>query len=165
MLRRVLLALTVLAALLSVGLAPAASAAPSSAKASAAAYARHVKAERARIISIAKKYVGKTRYVEGGASPKRGFDCSGYVQWVYAHAHAAKFPHNAEAQRHHKRWHRVSAHTARPGDLVFYMSGRSAFHVAVYAGHGMQYAAATPRDGIRYQHVWSSNVRYRTFAH
>ena len=56
--------------------------------------------------------------------------------------------------------HRVSASAARPGDLVFYLSGGSAYHVAIYAGHHMQYAAATVRDGIRYQQVWSSAVVY-----
>ena len=34
---------------------------------------------------------------------------------------------------------------------MFYLSGSSAYHVAIYAGHGWQYAAATPRDGVRYQ--------------
>jgi cell wall-associated NlpC family hydrolase len=59
----------------------------------------------------------------------------------------------------------VSAAHARPGDLVFYLSGGSAYHVAIYAGHGMQYAAATPQDGLRYQSVWSSAVQYRTNWH
>ena len=57
---------------------------------------------------------------------------------------------------------RISAQHARPGDLVFYLSGANAYHVAIYAGHHMQYAAATPRDGIRYQAVWSSAVQYGT---
>jgi cell wall-associated NlpC family hydrolase len=60
---------------------------------------------------------------------------------------------------------RISAAHARPGDLVFYLSGGSAYHVAIYAGHGMQYAAATPHDGLRYQPVWSSAVQYGTNWH
>lgn len=114
----------------------------------------------AQIIAIAKSYVGKVRYVDGGASPRTGFDCSGYTQYVYARAKAGKLPHNAEAQWRLNSMHRVSAAHARPGDLVFYRSGGYSYHVAIYAGHHMQYAAATPRDGIRYQQIWSSDVVY-----
>lgn len=114
-----------------------------------------------RIVDVAKKFVGG-RYVEGGASP-RGFDCSGYTMYAYEHAHVHKLRHNAEAQRRSMR--PISRSRARPGDLVFYLSGGSAYHVAIYAGHGWQYAAATVRDGIRYQPVWSTAVRYGTDWH
>jgi cell wall-associated NlpC family hydrolase len=114
-----------------------------------------------RIVTVAKRYVGG-RYVAGGASP-RGFDCSGYTQYAYAQAHVKNLPHNAEAQMRGMR--RISRAQARPGDLVFYLSGDFAYHVAIYAGHGWQYAAATPRDGVRYQPVWSRAVRYGTDWH
>jgi cell wall-associated NlpC family hydrolase len=119
----------------------------------------------ARIVLLARHYVGNTRYVEGGSSPKSGFDCSGYTRWVYSHASVANLPHNAEAQRHISHMRRITRAQARPGDLVFYFSGGPAYHVAIYAGHGKQYAAATPRDGVRYQSVWSSSVEYRTDWH
>src|SRR4051794_20757726 len=117
----------------------------------------------ARIIALAKRYV-HARYVEGGASP-HGFDCSGYTKFVFARAKVHRLPHNAEAQRRMHGMRRISKRAARPGDLVFYMSGGSAYHVAIYAGHGMQYAAATTRSGVRYQHVWSRRVQYRTDWH
>ncbi|MDT4913976.1 MAG: hypothetical protein QOC66_3104 [Pseudonocardiales bacterium] len=115
-----------------------------------------------RIIIVARRYVGVARYVEGGASPS-GFDCSGYTKYVYAQAAVHTLTHNAEGQRRAMR--ALTRSQARPGDLVFYMSGSSAYHVAIYAGNGMQYAAATVRDGIRYQRVWSTNVRYGTDWH
>jgi hypothetical protein len=119
-----------------------------------------------RIINIAKRYVGHARYAEGGSSPQQGFDCSGYTAWAYAHARVATLPHSAEGQRHVPHMHPISRANARPGDLVFYFNGGgSAYHVAIYAGHGKQYAAATPQDGIRYQNVWSSDVEYRTNWH
>jgi hypothetical protein len=117
-----------------------------------------------RIITVAKRYVGTARYVEGGASPS-GFDCSGYTKYAYGVAKVATLPHNAEGQRELRAMRRISAANARPGDLVFYLSGGSAYHVAIYAGHGWQYAAATVRDGIRYQPVWSSAVQYATDWH
>lgn len=126
--------------------------------------ARVVSTPGARIVAVARTYVGRSPYVEGGASP-RGFDCSGYSMYSYAHAHVAALPHNAEAQRHAAHMHQISSSSARPGDLVFYMSGGVAYHVAVYAGHGNQYAAATPSAGLVYQRVWSSAVQYRTDWH
>lgn len=105
------------------------------------------------------------RYEWGGTSPRTGFDCSGYTMWVYEHAHVASLPHYTESQRHARHMRKISAQHARPGDLVFYLSGGSSYHVAIYAGRGMQYAAATPRDGIRYQAVWSRAVEYRTDWH
>lgn len=133
--------------------------------ATAVAAPSHHRSAGHRIVSIAKRYVGHARYRDGGNSPKRGFDCSGYSQYVFSRAGVARLPHNAEAQRHARRMHRVFAHRARPGDLVFYMQGGRAYHVAIYAGHHMQYSAATPRDGIRYQRIWSSHVQYRTDWH
>ena len=117
-----------------------------------------------RIVTVAKRYVGKARYVEGGASP-RGFDCSGYTLYAYQQAKVRTLPHNTELQRHLRGMRKISRAAARPGDLVFYLSGGRSHHVAIYAGRGMQYAAATPRDGIRYQRVWSSQVEYRTILH
>jgi cell wall-associated NlpC family hydrolase len=114
-----------------------------------------------RILYIAKRYVG-ARYVEGGASPS-GFDCSGYTKYAYGQAHVRNLVHNAEAQRQGMR--SIARSRARPGDLVFYMRSGSAYHVAVYAGRGWQYAAATVKDGVRYQRVWSATVRYGTDWH
>lgn len=114
-----------------------------------------------RIVTVAKRYVG-SRYVDGGASPS-GFDCSGYTMYAYAQANVHRLRHDAEAQMRGMR--RISRARARPGDLVFYLRSGVAYHVAIYAGHGWQYAAATPADGVRYQPVWSRAVRYGTDWH
>lgn len=118
----------------------------------------------ARAVRIAKRYVG-ARYREGGASPRSGFDCSGLTMYVYNRANIARLPHSAQAQRTVRHMHAINRAHALPGDLVFYLSGRSAYHVAIYAGHGYQYAAATPRDGVRYQPIWSSDVVFGTDWH
>lgn len=114
-----------------------------------------------RIVIVAKQHVGDP-YAEGGATPS-GFDCSGYTLYAYERARVHTLPHSAEAQR--ERMRPLTRSSARPGDLVFYMSGGRAYHVAIYAGRGWQYAAATVRDGVRYQRVWSSAVQYRTDWH
>jgi cell wall-associated NlpC family hydrolase len=115
-----------------------------------------------RVVSVAKRFVGG-RYTYAGASPRTGFDCSGYVMYAYRHARVASLPHNAEAQRRHM--HRISRAGARPGDLVFYLSGGHAYHVAIYAGHGHQYSASSPRLGIRYEPVRGRNIRFGTDWH
>ncbi len=117
-----------------------------------------------RAVRIAKRYVG-ARYTDGGASPRTGFDCSGYTMYVYHQAGIASLPHNAQTQRNVRYMHRITRSQARPGDLVFYLSGSSAYHVAIYAGHGYQYAAATPHDGVRYQAIWSRDVVFGTDWH
>lgn len=118
----------------------------------------------ARIVGVAKRYVGKSPYRSGGASPS-GFDCSGFTLYSYAQGQVATLPHNSESQRWAPYMHRIWKDQARPGDLVFYLSGGHAYHVAVYAGNGMQYAATEPGQKIRYQAIWSSAVEYRTDWH
>jgi cell wall-associated NlpC family hydrolase len=117
-----------------------------------------------RVVRVAKRYVGH-RYVYGGASPRTGFDCSGLAMYSYLRASVAQLPHNAEAQRHVRHMRRISRSAALPGDLIFYLGGGSAYHVAIYAGHGMEYSAADPADGIRYERVWGSNVQFGTNWH
>jgi cell wall-associated NlpC family hydrolase len=126
---------------------------------------RAVSTPGARVVAVARRQVGHARYTDGGSSPAQGFDCSGLTLYAYRTAGVATLPHDAEAQRHVAHMRTISRAQARPGDLVFYFSGGPAYHVAIYAGHGMQYAAATPRDGIRYQAIWSSAVEFRTDWH
>lgn len=129
----------------------------------AVARVAHVTPPSTRIMTVAARlYRAHTPYVYGGTTP-RGFDCSGYTQYVYRVAHVATLPRTAEQQRRAVRHLRRSQ--LLPGDLIFYLSGGSAYHVAIYAGHGMQYAEATPRDGLRYQKIWSSDIQYGTTWH
>jgi cell wall-associated NlpC family hydrolase len=117
-----------------------------------------------RVVHVARRYVGG-RYTYGGASPRTGFDCSGYTMFSYRYGRAASLPHNAEAQRHAAGMHRISRADARPGDLVFYMSGNSSYHVAIYAGRGYQYSATDPQQGVRYQPISSRYVQFGTDWH
>ena len=81
-----------------------------------------------RVVAIAKKYVGAP-YRWGGSSPS-GFDCSGFVRYVYGQA-GVELPHNAAQQ------YRLGAPVARdqlePGDLVFFDGLR---HNGIYVGGG-----------------------------
>ncbi|HET6877717.1 MAG TPA: NlpC/P60 family protein [Jatrophihabitans sp.] len=119
-----------------------------------------------RIILTARRYVGKVPYRYGGASPRTGFDCSGYTMYVYEHAHVRRMPHNAAAQRRMRATHLERRRNARPGDLIFYYN-RSGhiYHVAIFGGHDTEYAATQPGQKIQHQRIWSHNIRFGTNWH
>lgn len=87
------------------------------------------------VVNIAKRYLG-IPYVYGGASPS-GFDCSGFVQYVFGKA-GISVPRTASAQQ--RAAHRV--YNPRPGDLVFF--GYPAYHVGIYVGGGKMASAHKP---------------------
>lgn len=84
----------------------------------------------ARLTKSAMRFLG-VPYVFGGTT-SNGFDCSGYVQHVFAML-GIHLPRTADAQ--YDVGHKVTQ--IKPGDLVFfqtYTSGPS--HVGIYLGHG-----------------------------
>jgi murein DD-endopeptidase len=73
-------------------------------------------------------------YRYGGASPSRGFDCSGLVQYSYRHA-GVTLPHNTDQQRHLSK--AIRRADLRRGDLIFFdEEGRKNSHVGIYVGEG-----------------------------
>ena len=80
------------------------------------------------VVGIAMRYLG-TPYVYGGASPS-GFDCSGFVMYVYAQV-GVSLPHNAAAQYGYGT--PVSRSDLQPGDLVFF---NGLGHNGIYIGGG-----------------------------
>ena len=117
---------------------------PLSGHAAPAAKARKLAAAKAamsqRVVRYAKRFIG-VRYVYGGSSPRSGFDCSGFVRYVYAHFGVA-LPHSSYAQFNDGR--RVGRGHLRPGDLVFF-DGLG--HVGLYVGNGRFIHA--PHTGTR----------------
>lgn len=93
----------------------------------------------ARVAKIAKHYLG-VPYRFGGES-KSGFDCSGFVAYVYAKV-GIHLPHSAVQQG--RIGHRVSLRAAKPGDVVVMNGGA---HVGIYIGHHRMIDA--PRPGRR----------------
>ena len=109
--------------------------------------------EFAAIYEEAKKYVG-TPYVWGGSSPETGFDCSGYVCWVYN-----QNGYDVGRTTANGLWNKcqhISEAEAKPGDLVFFKGtydtpGMS--HTGIYLGNGMMVSAGDP---IKYANIHSS---------
>lgn len=82
-----------------------------------------------QIVAYAKNFIG-VPYVWGGTTPN-GFDCSGYVQYVYRQF-GISLPRTTYSQVAMGR--SVSRSELQPGDLVFF---RSAGHVGIYVGNEM----------------------------
>jgi peptidoglycan DL-endopeptidase CwlO len=80
------------------------------------------------VVGIAMQYLG-TPYVYGGSSPS-GFDCSGFVMYVYSQI-GVSLPHNAAAQYGYGT--PVDRSQLQPGDLVFF---NGLGHNGIYIGGG-----------------------------
>ena len=52
----------------------------------------------------------------------------------------------------------------RPGDLIFTYDGSGIYHVGLYAGDGVMWAATKSGDVVRKQAIWSSNYRVGRFS-
>jgi cell wall-associated NlpC family hydrolase len=91
---------------------------------------------RDSIISLARAQIG-TRYKHGGASPQRGFDCSGLVQYVMARF-AMIVPRTAKAQAAVGVPVDRDTSLLRPGDLLTFASNTKAniSHIGIYIGNG-----------------------------
>ena len=105
------------------------------------------------LVQKALSYVGG-RYVWGGTSLTNGVDCSGFTMQIMAQ-YGVYLPHSSRGQAGYGR--SVSTSELQPGDLIFYGSGSSISHVAIYIGNGQIVHASNSRDGIKV-----SNAFYRT---
>lgn len=100
----------------------------------------------------AEKHLG-TPYVWGGSDPETGFDCSGYVCWVYNQNGYDLGRLTAE-----ELWQisqHISEQEARPGDLVFFEGTYDTdekSHVGLYLGSGVMISAGDP---IKYSNIHS----------
>lgn len=96
------------------------------------------------IVAFAKTFEGYD-YVWGGTTPD-GFDCSGFVQYVYGHF-GIGITRTATSQYYNDGFH-VSQNELLPGDLVFFAEGGDIIHVGLYIGDGMFIHAANSRNGV-----------------
>lgn len=100
------------------------------------------------VVGIAAQYLG-VPYVWGGTTPA-GFDCSGFVQYVYAQA-GISLPRTTYAQA--ALGTPISVSEAQPGDLLFWGSGNNCYHVAIAVGGGRYIHAPAPGQSVSYGSV------------
>ena len=100
-------------------------------------------------VQFALQFVG-ARYVWGGASPKTGFDCSGFTKYVYSQF-GVSLPHSSVGQYSTQYGTAISNPSdLLPGDIVFFVNTyrRGISHVGIYVGGGDVVQALTPGRGV-----------------
>jgi cell wall-associated NlpC family hydrolase len=102
------------------------------------------------VLEIAARYVG-VPYVAGGSSPD-GFDCSGFVSYVYAQL-GISLPRSSGA--YYSVGVQVSRADALPGDIIV-----SPGHVGIYAGENMQIDAPRPGKTVQFRSIWQTNPTF-----
>ena len=108
-----------------------------------AAFSKSAMSLRDSLVALARAQVG-TKYVHGGETPTRGFDCSGLVRYIVAALHIT-VPRTAAKQAF--AGVSVPADTAQllPGDLVTFGRGKKGVisHIGIYVGNGRIVHAST----------------------
>ncbi|URZ14958.1 C40 family peptidase [Clostridium felsineum] len=96
--------------------------------------------------------------VWGGSSPS-GFDCSGLVQYCYAHF-GVPLPRTTYEQIYVGT---TVTDELQPGDLLFFGPTSSPYHVAIYVGNGQMVEATHPGTNVRLTSVRSYSIAKRIF--
>ncbi len=82
-----------------------------------------------KISKVAKELIG-IKYKLGGTSPNTGFDCSGFVKYVFNEGAGIKLPRSSREMR--SVGSAVDIKSLKPGDLIFFKINTS--HVGIYIG-------------------------------
>lgn len=106
------------------------------------------------IILEAEKYLG-VPYLWGGTTPD-GFDCSGYMQYIFATKNIS-IPRVSQDQQSFSK--KISMSEIKPGDLVFNKSSDST-HVGMYIGNDMFIHAPHTGDVVKITQLSTSNMKY-----
>lgn len=100
----------------------------------------------AELMAEATKYIGYP-YLMGGSSPSTGFDCSGFICWVYTKSGVYHLPRTT-AQGIYNQCAKISREEAKPGDLIFftktYATSNTVSHVGIYVGEGKMLHCGSP---------------------
>jgi cell wall-associated NlpC family hydrolase len=111
---------------------------------------------REKVVRTAQKYIG-VRYKHGGATPG-GFDCSGYVMYVYER-NGILLPRSVKRQ--YQAGKKIRLGQAKPGDLVFFRTSRKRrlSHVGIYLGD--RRFIHSPRTGKKVSYADMSKPYWR----
>jgi PhoPQ-activated pathogenicity-related protein len=106
-------------------------------------------------VALAALHIAATQrgvlYQYGGESHWAGFDCSGLTQWSYAHA--GRYIPRVAQQQYDATIH-IPASARRQGDLVFFHTGNSVYHVGIFAGGWYMIDAPHTGARVRMEMIW-----------
>ncbi|WP_339149262.1 MULTISPECIES: NlpC/P60 family protein [unclassified Sutcliffiella] len=102
-----------------------------------------IESNESNIVEVAKKYEG-TPYQWGGETPEEGFDCSGYLNYIFEEAE------NKDLPRTVKDIYAEGTKVDSPavGDIVFFdVEGNGPSHAGLYIGNG-EFIHASSTEGV-----------------
>ena len=121
-------------------------------------------ASAARVLATAKRYVG-THYRYGGGSPEAGFDCSGFVQYVFGR-NGIRLPRTSRLQASAGSAGPLDVASLLPGDLLFFASrGTQINHVAIYVGNNRILHSTAGAGGVVYDELSTPRGRWYLARH
>jgi cell wall-associated NlpC family hydrolase len=121
-------------------------------------------ASAARVLATAKRYVG-TRYRFGGGSPAAGFDCSGFVQYVFRR-NGIQLPRTSRLQASAGSTAPLDVASLLPGDLLLFASrGTQINHVAIYVGDNRILHSTAGAGGVVYDDLSTPRGRWYLARH
>jgi cell wall-associated NlpC family hydrolase len=103
----------------------------------------------AHVLATAERYLG-TRYRYGGESPQAGFDCSGFVQYVFGR-NGVVLPRTSRQQASAGSPLPSDVASLQSGDLMMFSSkGLRVDHVAIYVGNNRMMHSSAGAGGVVY---------------
>jgi cell wall-associated NlpC family hydrolase len=121
-------------------------------------------ASAARVLATAKQYLG-TRYRYGGETPGAGFDCSGFVQYVYGR-HGIDLPRTSRLQASVGESLPLGTGALQPGDLLLFAStGAGVNHVAIYVGDNRILHSSAGAGGVVYDDLSTARGKWYLKRH
>lgn len=129
--------------------AEAAAQAEAEAQAAAQAAAQAQSGNVTALLNNAYAQVG-VPYVWGGKSPS-GFDCSGFVNYVYKQTYGVNVGSYTGEQQY--AGPKIAVSSAQPGDLIFWGSYGSPYHVAISLGNGQYIHSQRPGETVHSESI------------
>lgn len=107
-----------------------------------------------RVVPEGERYIG-VPYKWGGTSPRTGFDCSGFVQYVYG-SQGVDLPRTSRQMAGAGGGVSTSLSSIAVGDLMLFAQNGKINHVAIYAGDGRILHSSSSGGGVRYDRLNTS---------